>query len=44
MARGEKTANERAPMCRICGHRHWNREPHVFTKSKSKTKPKGKRK
>lgn len=35
----EKTSNERAPMCKLCHHRHWNREPHVF-KREAKTKAK----
>lgn len=20
----------RAPLCKICGHRHWGRDPHIF--------------
>lgn len=29
----DKPASERAPLCPICGQRHWGREPHVFTKA-----------
>lgn len=24
-----RTPNERAPMCAVCGHRHWMRDSHV---------------
>jgi hypothetical protein len=46
----DQTENERAPMCKICEHRHWNREPHVFARDKKKPeakpkpKPKGRKK
>lgn len=30
----------KAPKCRLCGHEHWNNEPHRFEDSKpAKTKP-----
>jgi hypothetical protein len=34
MSRSDKSSNDRAPMCPICNHRHWIREPHDFKKPK----------
>lgn len=31
-------------MCRICDHRHWSRDPHVFTSARKQTKKTTKRK
>jgi hypothetical protein len=45
----DKPSQERAPLCPICGVRHWAREPHVFGKAakakaaKAATKKSGKR-
>lgn len=32
--RDGKKSEDRAPLCPICKTRHWNREPHKFTKQK----------
>lgn len=40
--RSDKTSNDRAPLCAICGHRHWTREPHNFKKPKPPVKAKRK--
>ena len=37
--RQEKTAKDRAPMCRLCGHRHWSRDPHQLSKVRAKRLP-----
>lgn len=32
------TATDRKPYCKICKHRHWSREEHVFKKPGKVTK------
>ena len=29
----DQSSGERAPLCPICQHRHWGREPHVWNKA-----------
>ena len=35
MTRSDKSSNDRAPLCSVCQHRHWLREPHNFKKPKA---------
>lgn len=37
----DEKKRERAPTCKVCGERHWQREPHVWGgKAKKKKAPK----
>lgn len=38
---GPKSKGTDAPMCKICGARHWFRDPHVFAKGGGKAKALG---